>query len=130
GLLREVRVNAALVDLELGGHLAAELGLGEHALDGLFDDGLRTAGEQVQERFFAEAAGVAGIAAIELGVSLEPGQMNLLSVNNDDVVAGIDIRGVERAVLAAEHVGYGGGEAAERLAGGVDEVPLALEVFT
>ena len=66
GLLGEVRVLAALVDLELGGHLASELGLGEHALDGLLDDGFGTAGEELDEGLFAEAAGEAGVAAIEL----------------------------------------------------------------
>src|ERR1700738_1408984 len=129
GLLGEVRVVAALVDLELGGHLASEPGLGEHPLDGLLYDGLGTAGEQLEEGFFAETTGEAGVAAIELAVCLESGEDDFLGIDDDDVVAHINVGGVERVGLAGEDGGGGGGEAAEGLAGGVDDKPLALDVF-
>ncbi len=129
-LLGEVRVLVALVDLELGGHLAAELALGQHALDGLLDDGFGTAGEQLDEALFAQTAGEAGVAAIELLVTLHAGEDDLLGVDHDDVIAHVDVGGVEGVELAGEDGGGDGGEAAEGFAGGVDDEPLALDVFS
>src|ERR1700722_20591811 len=63
-LLGEVRMLFTFVDLELGGHLAAEFGLGQHALDGLFDDGFGATGEKFDEGLFAEAAGESSVATI------------------------------------------------------------------
>ncbi len=93
----------ALVDLELGGHLAAELGLGKHALDGLLDDGFGATGEELDEGLFAETAGESGVAAIELLVSLQAGEDDLLGVDDDDVIAHIDVGGVEGVELAGEN---------------------------
>jgi hypothetical protein len=128
-LLGEVRMLGALVDLELGGHLAAKLGLGQHALDGLLDDGFGATGEELDEGLFAETTGEAGVAAIELLVSLEAGQHDLFGVDDDDVIAHIDVRGVEGAELAGEDRGSLGGETAERFAAGVEHEPLALNIF-
>ena len=118
-----------LVDLELGGHLAAHLALGQHALDGLFDDGLGTACKQLDEGLFAQTTGETGVAAIELLAGLEAGENDLFAVDDHDVVAHVDVGGVQGAVLAGEDGGGGGGETAERLAGGVDDEPLALDVL-
>jgi hypothetical protein len=128
-LLGEVRMLIALVNLELGGHLAAELGLGKHALDRLLDDGFGTAGKQLDEALFTQAAGKAGVAAIHLLVALHAGEDDLLGVDHDDVIAHVDVGRVERIELAGEDGGGGGGEASEGLAGGVDDEPLALDVF-
>ncbi len=119
----------ALVDLELGGHLAAELALGQHALDGLFENLFRTADEQLAVLLFAQAAGEAGVAAVELLAGLHAGEVDLLGVDHDDVVAHIDVGRVERVGLAGEDARGVRGEAAERLAGGVDHEPLALDVL-
>src|ERR1700679_3533585 len=129
GLLRVVRVVGTLVDLELGGHLAAELALGQHALDGFLEDLLRTANEQLAVLFLAQAAGETGVAAIELLASLHAGDLDLLGVDDDDVIAHIDIRRVERVQLARENAGGMRSEAAERLAGRVQHKPLALNVL-
>lgn len=128
-LLGEVRMLTALVNLELGGHLPAHLGLGKHALDGLLDDCLRTAGEQLDEGLFTQTAGKTGIAAIELGVRLETRKDDLFGVDDDDVIAHIDIWGVKRVELACEEAGGVGGKATEGFAAGVDDEPLALNIF-
>src|SRR5579862_3768175 len=101
-LLRVMRVLCALVDLELGCHLAAHLGLRQHALDGLLDDGFGATGEELDEGLFAEAAGESGVAAIELLVSLEAREHDLFGVDDNDVIAHIDVGGVERVELAGE----------------------------
>src|SRR5258708_1627855 len=119
----------AFVDLELGGHLAAELGLGKHTLDGLLDDGFGATGEKLDERLFAEAAGKAGVAAIELLVRLEAGEHDLFGIDDNDVITHIDVGGVEDVELAGEDRSGLSGETAERLAAGVEDEPLALDIF-
>jgi hypothetical protein len=128
-LLRVVRMLGALVDLELGCHLAAELGLGEHALDGFLEDLLGATGEQLDEALFTQAAGEAGVAAVQLLASLHAGEVDLLGIDDDDVVAHVDVGRVEGAGLAGENAGGVGRKAAERLARGVDDIPLTLDVF-
>ena len=129
GLLSEVRVLIALVDLELGGHLAAELALGQHAFDALLDDSFGTASEQLDEALFAKTAGEAGVTAIELLVALHAGENNLFAVDHDDVIAHVDVGRVEGVQLAGEDGGGDGGEASEGLARGVNDKPLALNVL-
>src|SRR5438045_9700433 len=119
----------AFVDLELGGHLAAKLGLGKHTLDGLLNDGFGATGEELNERLFAETAGEAGVAAIELLVRLEAGQHDLFGIDDDDVIAHIDVGGVENVELAGEDGCGLSGESAQRLAAGVEDEPLALDIF-
>src|SRR5258707_13473369 len=129
GLLGEVRMVCALVHLELGGHLAAKLVFGKHALHGLLDDGFGATGEELDEGLFAETTGEAGVAAIELLVRLEAGQHDLFGIDDDDVIAHIDVRGVENVELAGEDRSGLGGEPAQRLAAGVEDEPLALDIF-
>jgi hypothetical protein len=50
----------------------------------------------------ADAAGVAGVAVVHLVLSLVAGHAQLLGVDHDDVVAGVDVRGVDGLVLAAQ----------------------------
>src|SRR5271168_833787 len=120
GLLGEEGVLTSLVDLELGGHLAAELGLGKHALDGLLNDGFGATGEKLDEGLFAKTTGESGVAAIELLVRLEAGEHDLFGVDDDDVIAHINVWGVERVELAGEDRGGLSGETAERFAAGVE----------
>src|SRR5690606_13385768 len=54
------------------------------------------------------------------------GDVDLLGVDHDDVIAGVDVRGVDGLVLAAEATRDLGAQAAEGLAGGIDHVPVAL----
>src|SRR5690606_27260068 len=58
---------------------------------------------------------------------LVAGDVDLLGVDHDDVVAGVDVRGVDGLVLAAEATRDLGAQAAEGLAGGVDHEPVALD---
>ena len=58
-------------------------------------------------------------------VGLALGEHDLVGVDDDDVVAGVDVRREDRLVLAAEDAGDLGGETAEDHALGVDDVPLA-----
>ena len=89
------------IDVELGGHFAAEFGLGEHALDGLFDDLLGAALDEADEGLLAQTAGKAGIAAIGLALAFEAGEADFAGVDDDDVVAHVEEGRVLRDSLAA-----------------------------
>jgi hypothetical protein len=52
-----------------------------------------------------------------------------LYIDDDDVIAHIDVRGIEDIELAGEDGGGLSGEAAEGLAGGVKHKPLTLDIF-
>src|SRR5690606_16834696 len=74
-----------------------------------------------------EVADVPGEPVVHLVGQLVAGDVDLLGVDHDDVVAGVDVRGVDRLVLAAQAARELGAQAAPRLAGGVDDVPVALD---
>ena len=75
-----------------------------------------------------QPSGIAGVAVVELVVELVAGDRDLLRVDDDDEVAGVDVRRELRLALAAQPVGDLGREPAEGLALGVDEVPLARDL--
>ena len=68
------------------------------------------------------------MAVIELLVELVAGDVDLLRVDHDDEVTGVDVRRVLRLVLAAQRVRDRRSEAPEGLAVGVDDVPLASDL--
>ena len=72
-----------------------------------------------------ESAGVAGVGAVVLLLELLARQDRLLGVDDDDIVAAVNMRGVVDLELAAEQVGRESGGLAQGLAGSVDNVPLA-----
>ena len=57
------------------------------------------------QRALAEAARVAGVAVVDLVVELLAGHADPLAVDDDDEVAGVDVRRVLRLALAAQRVG-------------------------
>ena len=113
------------VDLQL-----AQLGAGdpvarEHPLDREPKHLLGPPLDHLGERPRAQAAGVARVAVVELFLALATGDR----VNDDDEVADVAVRRVLGLVLAAQRVGDLGREPSERLAGSVDDEPLALAIL-
>src|SRR5580698_8452709 len=117
------------IDVELGGHLAAEFRLGEHALDRLFHDFLGATLDEAHKRLFAQAAGEAGVAPVSLTLRLEAGEPALARIDDDDVIAHIEEGRVFGVALAAQHTGRFGGEATQGFAAGVDHEPLPADVM-
>ena len=76
----------------------------------------------------AQAALVAAVIPVDLLLFLAAGQLDLRGVDDDDVVAGVDVGGVDRLVLALEQARRFGRYPAEHLALGVNHVPLPLHV--
>ena len=67
------------------------------------------------------------MAAIHLLIFLAAGQLDLGGIDDDDVVAGVEERGIGGLVLALKQPGGLRGHAAEGLALGVDDVPPAVD---
>ena len=74
---------------------------------------------------FAQTAEIAAVTPVHLLFFLAAGQLDLGRIDDDDVVAGVDERGIGRLVLALKQPGGPGGDAAEDLALGIDDVPPA-----
>jgi hypothetical protein len=123
-----VRLLGAGVDLQFPDLRAPELVAGQHPLHGLPQDLGRPALELLAERPAAQATGVARVAAVHLLVELVAGDVDLLRVDDDDEVARVDMGRVGRLVLAAQGIGDAGGQTAERLPLGIDEVPAASDL--
>ncbi len=82
--------------------------------------------EHLLERAAAQAAWVAGVAVVALLLALVAGHRDLLGVDHDHEVAHVAVRRVLGLALAAQGVRDLGREPAQRLAGRVDDEPVAL----
>ena len=126
GLLCGVRVFGAGVDLELLDHGVAETALREHTLDRDFESTAGVLGLHFLEGGFVDTARVAGVTVVRLLTGLFSRQLELVSVDHDDVVARIDMRRVFGLVLAAQAECDFGSKAAKHLVAAIDHVPVAL----
>ena len=114
------------VHLELLDHRVAERALGQHALDGLLERAARVLGLHVLEGRGVDAARIARMAVVDLVAGLVAGDADLVGVDDDDEVAGIDVRRVNGLVLAAQTECHFAGNTSEHLVGGVNHKPLVL----
>src|SRR5690606_6696757 len=116
-------------DLELAQHPASQRIAGQHALHGKLERPLRRPREQLLERFGLHVPDVAGVVIVHLVLHLPAGHADLLRVDHDDVITGIHVRRIDGLVLAAEPPSDLRGEPPERLAVGVDDVPVAADAL-
>ncbi len=107
-------------------HLASEAIFRQHAFDGPFDDGIGAAFEEALGRFFFFTAGVTGEIDIDLVFELITRKNDLISVDKDDKITAIYVRGVIRFVFAPKDGGNFGTHAANGLISTVYNVPVAL----
>ena len=121
-------VGGAVVDPELADLRAPEAVLREHPADGETHDPLGLAAQEVFERLRGQTAGVPRVTVVPLVGELAGAEVELGHVDHDHVVTRVDVRGIDRLVLAAQQRGGLGGHLAEDLALGVDDVPGALDV--
>ena len=127
-LLRRVRMVGARIDAQVAELRAAERAARQHALHRLLDDALgELALEDRARGALLDAADVAGVVVVDLLLALAAGEHDLVGVDDDDVVAVVDVRRVARLVLAAQPHGDDRGEPADDQAGGVDQHPFLLD---
>src|SRR5674476_161186 len=127
GPLRLVRMLRARIDLELAKLGAPELGVRQHAAHGVAHDLLGPAGLELGIRLALDTTGVAGMVVVHLLLGLVARDDDLVGVDDDDEIAGVDGGGVDDLALAAQAVRDDGGETAQRVALGVDDAPLLLD---
>src|SRR4051812_32261438 len=125
GRLGLVRMIGAAIDAEVAHLDATERTTRDHAFDGLLEHALgMLALEDLARGALLDVADVTGVLVIGLLLALAAGENRILRVDDDDVVAAINVRGVGREVLAAQAHGDDGGETADDQTLGVDQYPL------
>ncbi|EGE55630.1 hypothetical protein RHECNPAF_890042 [Rhizobium etli CNPAF512] len=111
-------------------HLAtAERATRNHAFDGLFEDALRKAAfDDLARGALLDAAGVTGVPVVDLVGILLAGENDLVGIDDDDVVAVVNMGGEGCLVLAAQAHSDDGSETANDQPFGVDDHPLLLHL--
>lgn len=122
-----VRVAFTSINLELTELSAAKAGLRDHAPDCALNEEDRAALTNNAWSFDLLSTDVAGEAGVDLGRFLGAGEGNLICIDDDDKVTGINVGGENWLVLAAEEACSLNSDLAEDLALGVDHIPLALD---
>src|SRR5438046_979909 len=125
-LLRRVAVVGACVNPQSREHIRAQRVVLEHAPNRVGDRERRVDRLRSVERAPAQPAGIAGVARVLLGRALRAGHLHPGGVDDDDVVAAVEVRRERRLVLAAQHLGYARSKAAENLIRGVNHEPVRV----
>src|SRR5271163_4604364 len=108
GLMRMLRTG---IDAQIAELHAAKRPARNHPLDRLLDDALGvTPLEDFPRGALLDVTDIAGVLVIDLLLALASGQHRMRGVDDDDVVAAIDMGRVGREVLAAQPHGNVGGE--------------------
>ena len=115
--------------VQLLDHLPPEPVLGEHPPDRPLDRCDRPPLEELSVGDALDPAGVSGVAVGDLVTTLVPGQLHLVGVDHDHVIAGVHVRSEDRLVLAAQQHRHLGRQPAQHLAAGVQDEPATLDVL-
>ena len=126
GLLGGVFMVAAGINEELLEHGIAKRALRKHAFNCDFESTAGMLFLHLTESGLIYAAGVAGVTEILLVFSFSTGHDELVSVDNNDVIARVDVRCVFRLVFATESESDFSGKAADNLIGCINHVPFTL----
>ena len=125
--LRFVWVRLTSINLELAELGAAEACLWDHAPDSALHEENWTTLANDPRSFYFLSTDIAGEAGVNLGSLLGAGEDNLVSVDDDDKIARVNVGGENRLVLAAEEARGLNSDLTEDLALGVDHIPFALD---
>src|SRR5947208_17120036 len=111
GRLGLVRMISTAIDAEVAHLDATERTTRDHALDGLLEHALGVlALEDLARGALLDVADIASVLVVGLLLALAAGEDRMLGVDDDNVVAAINVRGVGREMLAAQAHGDDGGE--------------------
>ena len=115
------------IHAQLARHLTAQRALGHHADDSVLHSELRLLSHQLTILGLLKAAGITGMMVVHLLIELLAGQNHLGGVDDDHMIAGVAVGSVGGLILTAQNRGNLAGQAAERHAVGVHNIPLALD---
>ena len=116
-----------LVQMQAGHGITAQSVLGQHALNSQLHGVIRALLHHDASLGFLQTADPAGNAVVGLLLCLLAGQNSLVGVDDDDVVAAVNVRGEIDLVLATQQVSSDDSGTAQVLTGSIDIVPLALQ---
>src|SRR2546421_2316541 len=119
--LRFMRMRVARIDFQSSQLLLAEGPMLKHAGHRMPEWERRLPLHHVAVGALAKATGIARVARIQLVRGLLAGHADALDVDHDHVVPSIQMRRVDRLVLAAQQLRHIGGETTARLAARVDQ---------
>jgi hypothetical protein len=119
-------VLVAGVNEELLIHFTSQAILWQHAFDGSFDNSVGAAAEKIFRNLFFFSAGVPGEIDVDLVIHFVTGEDDLVSVDDDDKVAAVNVRRVIGLVFAPENGGNFGTHATYGLISTVHDVPVAV----
>ena len=126
GHLRGVRMFVALEHLEFGQQLRAEPVFRDHAFNGMFDEPFGLLGADLRDGGVFLAAFPAGIGHELLVRFFFAGDTDFFRVDDNDEIAGVEMRRINGFVFATQYVGNLRGQTTEHRAIGINDVPLAL----
>jgi hypothetical protein len=115
--------------VELLDHGATEPVLREHPADGFLHDERRPLLEEILVQGAGDAAWMPRVAPGHLLGLLAAREHHLRSIDDDQIVADVHVRGEDRLVLAAEDHRSLRSNPAKHLLAGVDDVPAAFDVL-
>ena len=92
------------IDFQFFDHSVTQRAFGQHAFYGFFQSAAGKLVLHFAESTLVDAAGETGVAVVNLIGFLVAGYAHLFGVYDDDVVAGINVRGVFGFVFAAQTV--------------------------
>ena len=124
-----MRVLGACVNFEFAIEGAAKTVMWDHATDSAFDEKLWAALTACTESLGFVTADESREAHVGLSDFFFSADGDLGGVEDNDEVTGVNMRGEDGFVFSTKEVGGLDGDAAERLAGGVDDPPVALHLF-
>src|SRR5919112_3225747 len=102
-LLSGMRMLSAAIDAQVAHDLTEKRAAGEHALHSLLDHALREAAvENELGSALLDAAWITGVVVVHLLLALAAGEHHLVGVDDDDVVAAVDVGRVVRLMLATQ----------------------------
>lgn len=129
-LLGCVRMLIASINVQIGVQLAPQAILGQHAFHGHFEDPLRVLCQQNPGRGEALSTGVTRMAHIDLIGQFLTSQTHFFSVDDDYVVATVNVWREVGLVFAANHEGNFTGQPTKYLSLCVNHNPVLLYRIT
>ena len=116
-----------LVAVQAGQSLSTD-GVGrDHALDSVGHSQIAVLSHQLAVLDLLQAADELAVGDVELLLGLLAGQNSLVAVDDDNVIAAIDVGGVVDLLLATQQNSGLSSDVTQTLAGCVEQIPLALD---
>lgn len=116
------------IDFQFAIDIAAKTIVRDHAANRALDEELRVTFTTRLERFRFMAADIAGEAHVFFLHVFLSADANLIRIDNNDKIAGIDMRSENGFIFAAQQICNFNGDMAEQLVLGVNDPPRPLDL--